>query len=118
MDSILDSVKAYLGILQEDTSFDTDIIMAINSVLVILHQLGIGPDPAMAIDDYSTTWADLLGDDPVGGVREYVCMRVRILFDPPSNNQVMAALKEQIDEFGWRILADADKKDYEGVENG
>ncbi len=115
MDSILDSVKAYLGILQEDTAFDQDIIMAINAVLVVLHQFGIGTDEVFSISDSTQTWDEFLGDDPISGVREYVGMRVRILFDPPANNQVMAALKEQIDEFGWRILADADKKAAEEV---
>lgn len=118
MDSILDSVKAYLGISEDDEAFDSDIIMAINAVLVILHQFGIGPDDVYSITDSSSTWTEFLEDDPIGGVREYVNMRVRILFDPPANNQVMAALKEQIDEFGWRILADADKKASEEVDNG
>lgn len=118
MDSILDSVKAYLGISEDDEAFDQDIIMAINAVLVVLHQFGIGTDEVYTISDNSSTWSDFLTDDPIGGIREYVGMRVRILFDPPSNNQVMAALKEQIDEFGWRILADADKKASEEVENG
>lgn len=118
MDSILDSIKAYLGILPEDTAFDSDIIMAINAVLIILNQFGIGPDEAYTIQDSRETWEDFLGDQPIGAIREYVGMRVRILFDPPVNNQVMAALKEQIDEFGWRILADADKKASEEVDNG
>lgn len=118
MDSILDSVKAYLGILPEDTAFDSDIVMAINAVLLVLNQFGIGPDEVYSIQDSRETWEDFLGDQPIGGIREYVSMRVRILFDPPANNQVMSALKEQIDEFGWRILADADKRASEEVDNG
>lgn len=117
MNSILNSVKAYLGILEDDEAFDSDIVMAINAVFVILHQFGIGTDEVYSISDSSATWDEFLGDTPVGGVREYVGMRVRILFDPPANNQVMAALKEQIDEFGWRILADADKKASEEADD-
>lgn len=117
MDSILNSVKAYLGIQEDDTAFDSDILMAVNAVMITINQFGIGPVNPMVVTDKDQTWQDLLGDYPVGGVREYVCMRVRILFDPPENNQLMAALKEQIDEFGWRILAESDKKDYEEVDD-
>lgn len=42
-DSILQSIKKLLGISKEDTSFDTDIIIDINSEFMTLNQLGIGP---------------------------------------------------------------------------
>lgn len=115
MDSILNSVKSYVGILSEDTSFDTDILMDINSVLWALPQLGIGPETPFVVQDSSSTWQDLLGEDPVGGAREYVSMRVRMLFDPPTNTYVMQALKDQIAEFEWRLIAGADKKEYEAM---
>ena len=44
MDSILTSVKKIIGISEEDESFDTDLIMHINSVIMILHQLGVGKE--------------------------------------------------------------------------
>lgn len=116
MDSILDSVKSYCGILADQHEFDTDILMAINAVMMALNQLGIGPEDPFVVDSSTQTWQDLLGEDPIGGVREYVNMRVRILFDPSTNNQVMDALKEQIAEFEWRILVNADKKYYEAQE--
>lgn len=110
MDSILDSVKDYCGVPESVDSFDTEILMAINSIMLVLNQFGIGPESPYIVSDASQEWSDMLGDDPVGGIREYVCMRTRLLFDPPANNQLMAALKEQISEFEWRILAEADKK--------
>lgn len=116
MDSILNSVKSYLGISIEDTAFDADVLMAINAVMVVLNQLGIGPNGVFVVDGEQQTWSDLLGDDPVGGVREYVNLRVKMLFDPSTNNQIMDALKEQISEFEWRLLAEVDKKYYESRE--
>ena len=110
MDSILDSVKSYLGIPIDSDAFDTDIIMSINAIMVVLNQFGIGPSEPFVVEDNTSTWADLLGEGDVGGVRQYVLMRVRLLFDPPTNNQVMEALKNSIDEFEWRILAEADRK--------
>ena len=118
MDSILNSVKSYLGILgiiEDDDAFDADILMAINAVIFALSQMGVGPSELLVVEDDTSTWDDLLGADPVGGVREYVNMRVRLLFDPSTNNQIMDALKEQIAEFEWRIIAEADKKEYEEV---
>lgn len=42
-DSILTSIKKLLGIGEDDTSFDTDILLHINSTFSVLTQLGIGP---------------------------------------------------------------------------
>lgn len=116
MDSILDSVKSYCGILPEDTSFDTDILMAINAIMLSLNQFGIGPSSIFVVNSRNQVWSDLLGDKPVGGVREYVNMRSRMLFDPPQNNQVMQALKDQIDELEWRLIVSVDKDEYEARE--
>ena len=43
-DSILLSIKKLLGIGDDYKYFDEDIIMHINSVFMILNQLGIGPE--------------------------------------------------------------------------
>lgn len=112
MDSILDSVKSYLGIATDDSAFDSDILMAINAVMVVLNQFGIGPESPYVVDGSSQTWTNLLGDKPIGGVREYVNMRVRMLFDPPTSPYVKQALEDQKNEFEWRILAEVDKIDY------
>ena len=43
MDSVLTSVKKMLGITEDYTHFDADLIMHINTVFTILTQLGVGP---------------------------------------------------------------------------
>lgn len=60
--SILDDVKLQLGIDAEDTDFDNQILDAINTVIVILRQLGVGPDSFM-VNSSETTWSDYLGED-------------------------------------------------------
>lgn len=112
MDSILDSVKSYCGILPEDESFDTDILMSINAIMVVLNQFGVGPSEVFRVESSAETWSDFLGEKPIGGIQEYVNMRVRKLFDPPTSSYVKQALDEQIDEFEWRILVEVDKVDY------
>lgn len=111
-ESILNNVKSYLGISEDEDAFDTDILMAINAVMMVLFQYGVGPsDSPFIVEDDSVTWEDFLDGQPIGGIRQYVNMRTRLLFDPPANNQLMGALKEQIEEFEVRIMYDVDKKE-------
>lgn len=49
MNSILTSVKKLLGIAEECTDFDADIIMYINMALFALVQMGVGPGEGYAI---------------------------------------------------------------------
>ena len=53
MDSILTSIKKLLGITEDYTHFDADIIMHINGVFMILRQLGVGPEGGFSISDAS-----------------------------------------------------------------
>ena len=103
-ESILRSVKQVLGLEVTDPAFDVDIVMHINSVFSVLHQLGIGPVDGMFIGDATPTWADFLGDDPLlNAVKTYVCLRVRMLFDPPTTSFHIQAMEKQIEELGWRM---------------
>lgn len=102
--SILTSVKKVCGIPESDESFDVDIVMHINSVLATLNQLGVGPNDGFAIEDATPTWDELLGDDArFNSVKTYVCLRVRLLFDPPPTSYLIGAHQEQIRELEWRI---------------
>lgn len=104
MDSILDSVKKYIGISSEDTSFDLDIIMDINGEFAKLAQIGCGPKEGFSISDNSSTWSDFLEDNKLlNFVKSYMNIRVRLIFDPPSNSSILQALKAQADEYEWRI---------------
>ena len=62
-DSILNSTKAALGIVNSYTAFDNQIIMLINSSFSTLHQLGLGPDDGFEIEDETTTWDEYLGNN-------------------------------------------------------
>ena len=64
MDSILTSIKKLLGITEEYEHFDADIIMHINTVFMILNQLGVGPANGFSIKDKSAVWSDYISDSP------------------------------------------------------
>lgn len=103
-ESILDSIKKLLGISAECTSFDTDIILHINSVLAVLNQLGAGPEEGFFIFDSSAKWSDVIDDNSrLNLVKSYVYGKVKLLFDPPASSSVLGALERTVSELEWRI---------------
>ena len=110
-DSILTSVKKLLGITEECTDFDADIIMHINSALMILTQIGVGPSEGFFIEDKTDFWDDFIDDiEQLEAVKTYVYMRVRLMFDPPSSSAVMEAMNRTISELEWRLNLAAESK--------
>ena len=108
-DSILNSVKKLLGIEEEYTHFDPDIILNINSVLMFINQLGIGPDDPLLITGKTETWSDLLGTVVnLEAVKTYLYLKVRLLFDPPTSSFVLESLDRQISMFEWRLNVQAE----------
>lgn len=105
MDSILTSIKKLLGITEEYTHFDADIIMHINSVFMILTQLGVGPSAGFYIEDATTYWEDYISDmNKLQAVKTYMYLRVRLLFDSGSlGSATLAAYERQIQELEWRL---------------
>ena len=105
MDSILTSIKKLLGIAQECTDFDMDLIIHINSVLMILTQLGVGPEKGFTIEDSRDLWEDFLEYDlsKLEAVRTFVYLKVRLIFDPPSNSAVIESINRTISELEWRL---------------
>ena len=110
MDSILTSIKKLLGITEEYEHFDQDIIMHINSVFMILTQMGVGPEEGFIISDSTTTWNEFTNDDKkIEAVKSYVYLKVRLLFDPPASSSVMEAINRSISELEWRLNIAVDK---------
>lgn len=103
-DSILVSIKKYIGLDRDYHEFDSDIIMFINSALFNLRQLGVGPIGGFAIDSENQTWHEFVDDDSLlSGVKPYIQQKVRLQFDPPSNSFVEASIRKNIEEYEWRL---------------
>lgn len=110
--SILTSVKKLLGIAEDYDEFDTDIIIHINSVFVTLQQLGVGPDEGFSISDSSTTWSDYLSNNKLlNNVISYMGLKVKMLFDPPTNSSILSSYERTIQELEWRINVMVDPKE-------
>ena len=116
-DSILLSIKKILNLGTDNTDFDPDLLIHINSVLSVLQQLGVGPEDGFYIEDATTTWTDYLGSDSahLNMVKSYMAAKVRILFDPPVSSAVMDSLNRICSEFEWRSNVAAENKEYEEV---
>jgi hypothetical protein len=103
-DSILTSTKKILGIEEDYTAFDLDIMIHINAAFSTLTQLGVGPEEGFMIEDKLATWDAFLGTDPrLNPVKQYVYLRVKYVFDPPQSGYAVTAMKEQIQEHEWRL---------------
>ena len=104
MESILTSIKKLLGITEEFENFDSDIIMHINSVFMILNQLGVGPSEGFTIEDDTSTWVDFIPDTTkVEAIKSYMYLKVKLLFDPPTNSTVVDSTNRLIAELESRL---------------
>ena len=116
-DNILNSVKKMCNVAEDDSSFDQDLIIYINSALMTIMQEWHGMDHAFRVEDGSETWDDLLGagETDYEGVKELVGLKVRLVFDPPSNSSVMQALKDEIQNLEWRMYIWKDNERLAGA---
>ena len=103
-DSVLLSTKQMLGISPEDTSFDVNVIMSINTALTILMDLGLTEVEDEIVTDDNMTWDDLLGGrTDIEYVKTYVYQKVKMIFDPPTSTAAIDAMQRSISELEWRI---------------
>ena len=108
-ESILTSIKKLLGIPEDYEHYDADIIMHINSVFMILNQLGVGPSNGFSITDKTAVWSNFISDnDNLEAVKSYMYMKVRLLFDPPLSSAVMECMNRMISELEWRLNSEAE----------
>ena len=113
MDSILQSIKKMLNVHESDNSFDTDIVMLINSTFVTLMHIGVGPVKGFAITGADETWDEFIADADdisINSVKTYIYLKVRLVFDPPTSSSVMEAINKNINELEWRLNVMAESR--------
>ena len=112
-DSILITIKNMLGIEEDEMAFDTELCMHINSALGVLRQLGIGPTAGFSIFHETSVWSDFTDEPLVDLVKEYVFLKVKSVFDPPSSSTAVDAINTMIKELEWRINVEKDNSLHE-----
>lgn len=111
MEPILITIKNMLGLADDDFTFDKDIIVHINTVLMALTQMGVGPEDGFQITGEREKWNDFLGKNTNQiAVRTYVYLKVRLLFDPPSSSTLLDNLNKMASEYEWRIHMNVENK--------
>lgn len=109
MESILDTIKKMLDIDVGCTHFDSIIVNHINTALMVLNQIGVGPEKGFSIRDSTAKWSEYLEDmSKLEGVKTYIYLRVKPLFDPTSSSAISSAMKNVADELEWRMNINAE----------
>lgn len=106
MDSILNNVKKLLGIDSEDDSFDVDVMTMINSTIPSLAQMGIGPSNGYMVTSADDKWTDWITTNTINlqGVKTYLYLKIKLIFDPPTNSTVVEAFNKNLNELEWRMM--------------
>ena len=107
-DSILLSIKKLLGMDPiEFTQYDTDLIIHINTFIEFLNQLGVDIPEGFKINDENALWSDYLNkpeyNDIKDSIKNYIYLRVRLVFDPSTNSSLLDSINDTIKELEWRI---------------
>ena len=107
-DSILMSVKKLLGMDPEEfDQYDVDITLHINTVIETLNQIGVDMPDGFSVTDKTVLWSDYLNRAKYSQIKDsiksYIYMKVRLVFDPPTNTSLINAINESVKELEWRI---------------
>lgn len=102
--SILNEIKSMIGPDVNYGAFDIDLKVCINSALQTLSELGVGPSSGFRITSDAESWEDFIGNRiDLESVKEYVYLRARLTFDPPTSSSVLQSFKDLVKELEWRI---------------
>ena len=115
-ESILTTIKKLIGGMgEDDTAFDTDLIIHINTCFSVLAQIGVGPKEGFHITGKDETWSDFIQKDTkeYEMVKTYLYIKTKLVFDPPLSSAVMEVMKANASELEWRLKEVAESNDTE-----
>ena len=110
MGSILQSIKKLLGISPEDTAFDNDVMIHINTAFAILNQLNIGPPDGFYISGPTEEWSNYVTKLNLTMVETFVYLKVKLIFDPPASTAVIESMNRTLSELEFRLYIEGDPK--------
>ena len=111
-ESILLTIKEMLGPSGDYEAFDAEIIMHINTAIMALTQMGVGPEEGFMIHDDSAIWSDFISESNelklLQGVKSYIYFNVKLVFDPPASSSAVEAINRQLAQVEWRMFHEVD----------
>ena len=115
-ESILTTTKKLLGITEEYEHFDQDIMVAINTALMTLNQIGVGKPEGFMVTDRFDRWNDFVPEEQrmnLGFIQSYVHLKTRLIFDPPQNSFTIESTNKMMSEIEWRLNVAVDYKSFD-----
>ena len=108
-ESILLNIREMCDVGKNIDSFDGQLIPLINTFLFRSAQFGVGRKGFM-ITGIAETWSDFIPEDSefYAPVKNYIAIRVKLIFDPPESSALLTALKEEARELEWCLYDEAD----------
>lgn len=94
MATLLQSVKDYLGIEEDDASFDDAIISHIDVSVFTLGQI-MDTTPSYTVETYANAIPSQ--------ILTYIKLSTKLLFDPSASATVQDALTKAKNELEWRL---------------
>lgn len=94
-----------LGIDPETDAFRIELLTHINTSIMTLQQIGVGPTSGFIVTGSTESWEDYLGanERQLEGVKSYIYLKVKEMFDPPASSTVFEAMRSTISELEWRL---------------
>lgn len=108
MATILSDVKKVLGIAPEFDDFDIDILLHVNSAVMTAEQLGVNHSSTEI--NAQTSWDYFTDVLNVSALRTWLCLMVRLAFDPPATSFQTNAIEKQLEQLSWRINQQVESK--------
>ena len=115
-ESILESTKSSLGVCYNE--YDPDLIMYINASLADLTIAGAGPKSGFRITGTNETWEQFCDDTTaLALIKQYVTLKVKSLFDPPTSSFVLQAIQDSANDTLYKInlKLDCPPADRDGI---
>lgn len=98
---VLSTIKKCLGVMEEDTNWDLDILISINTAMAHLNELGC----TFVLVDANTLWTALTTDNVLKSLMvSYLWMKTKEVFDPSQSNNANKAMDNLIKELEFRIM--------------
>lgn len=108
-ESILLNIRAMCDVGEDVDSFDGQLIPLINTFLFRSAQFGVGKK-GFTVSGTKETWSDFLEEhaESYAALKNYISIRVKLIFDPPESAALLTALKEEARELEWCLYDEAD----------
>jgi hypothetical protein len=111
VESILQETKKVVGMAEDYTAFDVDMILFINAALSTAEQVGAGLTTVTSIQDAATEWDDLgLDLNNLSMLKNYVYLKAKLMFDPPATSFAIEAMERQIEGLEYRMRTNTELK--------